>query len=46
MALDYGQYSYTFLKQVLENRMTDYKEEPPVKPLPDHGNIRGASSYK
>ena len=46
IALDYGQYSYKFLKQVLENRMTDYKEEPLVKPLPAHGNIRGASSYK
>ncbi|MDT0645007.1 hypothetical protein RM553_19400, partial [Zunongwangia sp. F363] len=46
IALDHGQYSYRFLKQVLENRMTDYQEEPQVKSLPAHGNIRGASFYK
>ena len=46
MALDHRQYSYRFLKQILENRMTDYQEEPVVKSLPTHGNIRGASSYK
>lgn len=46
IALDHEQYSYQFLKQVLENRMTEYKEEPLVKSLPAHGNIRGASSYQ
>lgn len=46
IALEHQNYSYKFLKQVLENRMTEYREEPLVKPLPSHGNIRGASSYK
>lgn len=46
IALEHQNYSYTFLKQVLENRMTEYPEEPVVKSLPAHGNIRGASSYK
>ncbi len=46
IALEHQNYSYRFLKQVLENRMTEYPEEPVVKSLPAHGNIRGASSYK
>ncbi|WP_286761829.1 hypothetical protein [Salegentibacter sp. UBA1130] len=46
IALEHQNYSYKFLKQVLENRMTEYPEEPVIKSLPSHGNIRGASSYK
>lgn len=46
IALEHQNYSYKFLQQVLENRMTEYPEESVVKPLPSHGNIRGASSYK
>jgi hypothetical protein len=46
IAMEHQNYSYKFLKQVLENRMTEYPEEPLVKSLPSHGNIRGASSYK
>lgn len=46
IALDHQNHSYRFLKQVLENRMTEHQEEPLVKSLPSHGNIRGASSYK
>lgn len=46
IALEHQNYSYKFLKQVLENRMTEYLEEPVARSLPDHGNIRGASSYK
>ncbi|WP_375587502.1 IS21 family transposase [Flagellimonas aurea] len=46
IALEHRNYSYKFLKQVLENRMTEYPEEPVIKSLPSHGNIRGASSYK
>ena len=45
IALEHKQYSYRFLKQVLENRMTNSQEEPSFKSLPKHGNIRGASSY-
>ncbi|HUH47564.1 MAG TPA: IS21 family transposase [Arenibacter sp.] len=46
MALEHQNYSYRFLKRVLENRMTEYLEEPDEAPLPGHGNIRGAHTYK
>lgn len=46
IALEHQNYSYKFLKQVLENKMTEHLEEPVVKSLPTHSNIRGASSYK
>ena len=46
IALEHQNYSYKFLKQILENRMTEYLEKPVVKSLPSHTNIRGASSYK
>lgn len=46
IAMEHQNYSYRFLKQVLENRMTEDLEEPVVKSLPTHSNIRGASSYK
>ena len=46
IALDNHNYSYRFLKQILENKMTENMGQPPIKPLPDHGNIRGAGSYK
>ena len=46
IALENQNYSYRFLKQVLENKMTESAEEPIIKPLPSHTNIRGASAYK
>ncbi len=48
IAMDYQNYAYMFLKQILENRMTQNQDESLVKPknLPSHGNIRGAGSYK
>jgi transposase/uncharacterized protein YeaO (DUF488 family) len=39
-------YSYAFLKRILENKMTENNDKPPVKPLPGHNNIRGKESYK
>lgn len=46
IALENTNYSYQFLKQILENRMTGNMEQTPVKSLPKHPNIRGAESYK
>lgn len=46
MALEHRNYSYRFLKRILENRMTEYLEEPDERPLPEHNNIRGAENYK
>lgn len=46
IALDNHHYSYKFLKQLLENGMTQNTEKPKTKPLPEHTNIRGASAYQ
>lgn len=40
MAMEYQNYSYKFLKQILENRMTENQEDDLAKPLPTHDNIR------
>ncbi len=32
MAMEHHNYSYKFLKQILENRMAEYPEEPVIKP--------------
>ena len=46
IAIAHTNYSYAFLKRILENKMTGATEEVPETPLPKHQNIRGASSYK
>ena len=46
IAMEHANYSYGFLKRILENGMTGATDEVPDTPLPEHGNIRGASSYK
>lgn len=46
IALENQNYSYRFLKQVLENKMTENLDQPIIKPLPKHLNIRGAEAYK
>jgi len=46
IAIEHTNYSYTFLKRILENKMTEATGEVPDTPLPKHQNIRGASSYK
>lgn len=43
---DNGYYSYAFLKRILENKMTENNDEPSLKSLPNHNNIRGKQSYK
>jgi hypothetical protein len=46
IALENHNYSYCFLKQILENRMTENTQETVSQPLPEHSNIRGATAYK
>lgn len=46
IALNHQHYSYKFLKRILENKMTENTSEPITKPLPEHPNIRGASTYR
>ncbi len=46
MAIDYQNYTYTFLKNILENKMTEQKTELPDKPLPKHDNLRGKEHYQ
>lgn len=46
IALENQNYSYRFLKQLLENRMTQTIQKTTTKPLPEHPNIRGGAAYK
>ncbi len=46
IALEHQNYSYMFLKRLVENHMPQDLHNPINKPLPGHGNIRGASAYK
>jgi len=46
MAIDYQNYTYTFIKNILENKMTDEQTELPDKPLPKHDNLRGKDYYQ
>ncbi|MCG2420514.1 IS21 family transposase [Aequorivita sp. F47161] len=46
IALENHNYSYRFLKQLLENKMTENTLNIISKPLPEHSNIRGATAYK
>ncbi len=47
IAIENSNYSYTFLKKILENKMTkDNPDTAITKPLPKHANIRGANAFK
>jgi len=46
IAQDNNNYSYGFLKRILENKMTENTVQVSSKPLPEHNNIRGKESYK
>jgi transposase len=46
MAIEHQNYTYTFLKNVLENKMTEQQSELPDKPLPKHNNLRGKDYYQ
>ena len=46
MALAHEKYTYGFVKNLIENKMTQCEEVEPEKPLPKHGNIRGKDYYQ
>lgn len=46
MAIEHQNYTYTFIKNILENKMTELEPELPDKPLPQHGNLRGKEYYE
>lgn len=46
MALEYGNYSYGFIQNIIKNKMTDAIITQNEKPLPAHSNVRGAGSFK
>ena len=46
LAIDHQNYSYSFVRNIITNKMTDQNPEtPPEKPLPKHGNIRGKEYF-
>jgi transposase len=45
-ALENKVYSYTFLKNIIENKMADQPQEVAEKPLPKHPNVRGSEYYQ
>ena len=46
IAMQCSNYSYGFLKRILENKMVEATQDVADDPLPKHNNIRGANSYK
>lgn len=46
MAIDNEVYSYSFVKNILENNMAGQYREPVQKKLPDHKNVRGKEHYQ
>ena len=46
IAIEHKSYSYMFVKNILENNMTEQQEPIPDKPLPLHRNIRGKAHYQ
>ena len=45
IALEYQNYSYTFMRNLLTNKVTLNQQQPP-KPLPRHNNKRGKSYFQ
>lgn len=46
MAIDYQNYSYRFILNILKNNMTEQWQLTEEKPLPEHDNIRGKNYYE
>ena len=46
MAIDYEVYTYSFIKNILENNMAGQYREPIPKKLPAHKNVRGKEHYQ
>lgn len=45
IAIEHQNYSYSFVQNIIKNKMTENVEEKPDKPLPEHNNIRGKEYY-
>lgn len=46
LAIEYENYSYTFIRNVIANKMTQQApRNPPDRPLPKHDNIRGREYF-
>ncbi len=46
LAIEHQNYTYTFMKNILENKMTEQESILPDKPLPQHKNLRGKEYYE
>jgi transposase len=46
MAIEYQNYSYTFILNILKNKMTGEPKTMQSKPLPNHENLRGREYYE
>jgi transposase len=46
IALEYKNYAYHFLSNLIKNNMTDYQQSETEKSLPKHDNIRGREYYE
>jgi len=45
MAIEYQNYSYSFVQNIIKNKMTETNQEKIDKALPEHDNIRGREYY-
>ena len=45
MAVEHKNYSYSFIQNIIKNRMTEYDGTEPGQALPEHKNIRGKEYY-
>jgi len=46
IALENKVYNYTFLKNIIENKMVEDQASLPTKQLPEHPNLRGGGYYQ
>ncbi len=46
IAIEYKNFSYKFILNVIQNNMYDHYLSQPSKPLPEHENIRGKDYYE
>lgn len=46
IALENKIYHYTFLKNIIENKMVEERAQASTKPLPKHSNLRGVGYYQ
>jgi len=45
MAIEYENYNYSFVLNIIKNKMIDYEEPQMIQNLPNHKNIRGKDYY-